>query len=69
VACSTGSACASNSNRPSHVLKALGLSDDDARATVRLSLGRPTTQKEVDRAIDVLVENVRNLKQQSSLAL
>jgi len=69
VACSTGSACASNSNRPSHVLKALGLSDDDARATVRLSLGRPTTREEVDRAIDVLVENVRDLKQQPSLAL
>jgi cysteine desulfurase len=69
VACSTGSACASNSNTPSHVLTALGLSDEDARSTVRLSLGRPTTADEVDRAIDVLVSNVRTLQQQPSLAV
>jgi len=66
VACSTGSACASNSDRPSHVLKAHGLSDADARSTLRLSLGRPTTSTEVDRAIEVLVENVRDLRQKPS---
>jgi len=69
VACSTGSACSSNSNRPSHVLTAHGLSDDDARATVRLSLGRPTTEADVDRALDAIVENVRTLQEQPSVSL
>ena len=59
VACATGSACSSNATQPSHVLRAHGLSDDDARATVRLSLGRPTTADEVDTAIEAIIENVR----------
>jgi cysteine desulfurase len=69
VACSTGSACASNSNRPSHVLKAHGLSDDDARATVRLSLGRPTTADEVERAVETIVDEVERQREQPSLAV
>lgn len=59
VAVSAGSACSSGSGRPSHVLKALGLSDDDARATLRLSLGRFTTTEDVAFAGDELVEAVR----------
>ncbi|MEO6248833.1 MAG: cysteine desulfurase family protein [Sphingomicrobium sp.] len=47
IAFSLGSACASGSGRPSHVLRALGLSDRDARATIRLGFGRYTNEQEL----------------------
>ncbi len=50
VAFSAGSACASGSGRPSHVLAALGLTDTRARASIRLGFGRYTTADEIDRA-------------------
>lgn len=59
LALSTGSACASGSDRPSHVLQALGLPDDDARATLRLSLGRFTTDEEIDHAVARLAAAAR----------
>lgn len=52
LAVSTGSACRTGSTDPSHVLRAMGLSDDDAFATLRFSLGRPTTEADVDRAVE-----------------
>jgi cysteine desulfurase len=52
--CSAGSACASGSIEPSHVLRALGLGDDDARAGLRLSAGRVTTWRELQEAVDIL---------------
>ncbi len=48
MACSAGSACASQSNSVSHVLKAIGVDDDLARSTLRIGLGRFTTAQEVD---------------------
>lgn len=54
LAVSTGSACASGSGRPSHVLKAMGLSDAEAMATVRFSFGRYSTEEDVDRAVDAV---------------
>jgi len=53
---SAGSACASGSLEPSHVLLAMGLSERDARAGLRLSLGRSTTCAEVRQAVDILVK-------------
>ncbi len=50
VAFSAGSACASGSGRPSHVLRALGLSDAQARGSIRLGFGRYTTQEELREA-------------------
>ena len=50
VAFSAGSACASGSGRPSHVLSALGLTDAEARASIRLGFGRYTTIEEIDTA-------------------
>jgi len=50
VAFSAGSACASGSGRPSHVLRALGLSETQARSSIRLGFGRYTTQEELREA-------------------
>ncbi|HXX19146.1 MAG TPA: cysteine desulfurase family protein [Candidatus Acidoferrum sp.] len=64
IACSTGAACSSGSTEPSHVLLAAGLSRDDARSSLRFSLGRPTTAEEIDYAISVIpsvVERIRAL--------
>ena len=55
VAFSAGSACASGSGRPSHVLKALGLSDAQARSSIRLGFGRYTTEFELIEAIDRII--------------
>jgi cysteine desulfurase len=72
VACSTGAACSSGSVEPSHVLTAIGLSADEARSTLRLSVGRPTTAEEIDNAGRVLrgaVERLRALSPRPVSAL
>jgi len=64
IAVSTGSACAARSLSPSHVLLALGLNHLETHSSVRFSLGRNTTQKEIDRVLDVLpkiIEKLRNI--------
>jgi cysteine desulfurase len=54
IAASTGSACNTGSGEPSHVLTAIGLTRDQARATLRLSLGRTTTDTDIDQATDLI---------------
>jgi cysteine desulfurase len=54
VAASVGSACTTGSTEPSHVLMAMGYPDDEARGSLRLSLGRTTTDAEVDEAIAIV---------------
>ncbi|QNM83384.1 cysteine desulfurase [Sphingomonas sabuli] len=59
ICMSLGSACASGSGRPSHVLRAIGLSDRDARASIRLGFGRYTTEAELVDAIGRIDEAAR----------
>ena len=62
IACSTGSACTSGSTEPSHVLSAMGYPPAEARGSLRLSLGRTTTDDEVDAlryALPPIVERLR----------
>jgi cysteine desulfurase len=54
IAFSAGSACASGSGRPSHVLNAIGLSDAEARSSIRIGFGRTTTEEELVTAINRL---------------
>lgn len=57
IALSAGSACASGSGRPSHVLKAIGLSDAEARSSIRLGFGRYTTEEELERGLSMILES------------
>jgi cysteine desulfurase len=58
----TGSACNSKSQEPSYVLRALGRSDELAQSAIRFSFGRPTTEAEVDRAIELYCNAVARLR-------
>ncbi|HQU45077.1 MAG: IscS subfamily cysteine desulfurase [Planctomycetia bacterium 21-64-5] len=68
VAVSSGSACTSAEPEPSHVLRALGLSDDLTRASLRFGLGRFNTVEEVDFAVDGVADAVARLRKLSSMA-
>lgn len=54
VQAAAGSACSASSDTPSHVLRALGLTDEEARASLRFSMGRGTTVEQVDQALELL---------------
>lgn len=58
VAVATGSACTSAIMEPSHVLSAMGVSEDDAYSSIRISLGRYTTQADIEKAIEVIKSQV-----------
>lgn len=63
VIVSAGSACSSGENVPSRVLKAIGLTDDEARSTIRISFDEYTTEKDVGNLINSLIKNVQILKE------
>ena len=67
IAMSTGSACTSASVEPSYVLRALGLSESRANASIRLGLGRFTTAAEVDFAVDALAAAVSRLRKREKV--
>ena len=61
-AVSTGSACSSGAVTPSHVLTAIGLPADRARASIRFSLGRSNTAEQVDALLDAVTASVQHLR-------
>jgi cysteine desulfurase len=63
IACSTGAACSSGVVEPSHVLTAIGLAPEDARATLRLSLGHQTTGEEIDFVLGTIPAVIDRLRQ------
>jgi cysteine desulfurase len=65
LAVSTGAACSSGALEPSHVLTAMGLSPEHARASVRLSLGKQNTANDVDFAFDLIPHTVARLRELS----
>jgi len=67
VMCSSGAACSSGAVEPSHVLTAIGLTPDQARSSLRFSLGRPTTEQEIDDAIRIIPPVVERLRALSPL--
>ena len=64
VAVSSGSACSAADPEPSHVLLAMGLSEDLARSSLRFGLGRFTTSEEIDFAIESVARAVERLRSQ-----
>jgi len=67
ICCSTGSACTSDSVDASHVLYAIGADPVDMHGALRFSFGRFNTEDEVNKAVDILKENVQKLRQMSPL--
>lgn len=67
VAVSTGSACASGSLDPSHVLLAIGLKKEIAHSSIRFTFGKYNTKEEIDYAIEVLVDAVKKLRKMNPL--
>lgn len=62
LCCSAGSACSSGSINPSHVLTAMGVTREEARASLRFSLGRTTTDNDIDHALEIINHTVAKLR-------
>jgi cysteine desulfurase len=67
IAVSSGSACTSASLEPSYVLRAIGVTEDMAHTSLRIGIGRFTSEAEVDYAITLIGEQVRKLRDMSPL--
>ena len=66
IMAAAGSACSASSEEPSHVLKAMGISDADAQASLRMTTGRETTESDIHQLVDALAELSRGLVRFSS---
>jgi len=65
LAVSSGAACSSGANEPSHVLEAMGVTADRARSSLRFSLHRGTSEEEIDRAIELVTSQVTRMRELS----
>jgi cysteine desulfurase len=68
LAVSSGAACSSGASEPSHVLEAMGVGTERARASVRFSLHRQTSEEEIDRAIELVATQVTRMRELSAVA-
>ena len=62
ICVSSGSACSEGNGKPSHVLKAIGLSDEEAKSAIRVTLGKENTKEDIDYLVESIIESVRELK-------
>lgn len=62
IMCSTGSACSSNTLKPSHVLLAMGLGPEEAHGSIRMSVGKDNTLEEINHAIEILKKEIGELR-------
>jgi cysteine desulfurase len=69
LAVSSGAACSSGASEPSHVLEAMGLSGERARASLRFSLHRHTTEEEIAQTVDLVAGQVARLRELSAVAV
>lgn len=69
IAVSSGSACTSASLEPSHVLTAMGLEPELIHGSIRFGLGRGTTEAEIDRALEIVVRQVRKVREASPFSV
>ena len=67
LAVSSGSACTSSSLEPSYVLRSMGVDEDLAHTSIRFGIGRFTTEKEIDMAIEIVTKNIQRLRDMSPL--
>ena len=69
IAAGLGSACNSKTMRPSHVLKAMGLTEEQAGGALVLTVGEPTTEHEIDRALETIPAVVQQLRRITMLTV
>lgn len=69
VACSTGSACTTGSTDPSHVLTALGYPEEEARGSLRMTLGRTTTDADIERAVEIIPQTIAQMRSATVLVV
>lgn len=62
ICISSGSACSTGQETPSHMLKAIGLTDDEAKTTLRITLGSHTTPEHIQKTLDTIIEIAKKLK-------
>ncbi|MDP9367543.1 MAG: aminotransferase class V-fold PLP-dependent enzyme, partial [Chloroflexota bacterium] len=68
IAASAGSACSVGNSQPSHVLQAMGLSDERIRSSLRFTVGWSNTSQQIDETVDVLVETVERERSLAGVA-
>ena len=62
ICVSSGSACSEGNGKPSHVLKAIGLSDEEAKSAIRVTLGEENAKEDIDYLVESIIESIRELK-------